>query len=441
MKNRRAFLKQAGALTVLSPLMSKSLPSSPVPNPASAATSSGEDQGHLGFKPHWMKQADGKGGWVLRPAEIQLLHWDNGKLAYNDPKFKSFCPFGVAQMDNGEVVLIGCENQGEWGLRGVEASGEKRIERPAIAFSRDRGESWTKLKRIENAVSRPVMLTYLGKGNLRFHTQIPKRPMQYFSSDYGRTWPERKPLQLPPNGGLFHGEGNPLVDRDAKGVATRIAAGGWNFRKGHWPGGPSFCFLRWSRDGGRTWTNEIMPKEWRWQEEYQGKSYTRSVGESSFVRAANGWLVASLRTHIPPPLLHTGNDNLCGTAISISKDEGKTWSAPQVLYESGRQHGHLLRMPNGVIVLTHIMRQDVQGGRLASYRRGCGAIISRDNGQTWDMGHRYLLDDFEFADGTPWAITCGHLYSTLLDDGHILTAYGNYPAKGACLIRWKPTAA
>ena len=65
MKNRRAFLKQAGALTVLSPLMSKSLPSSPVPNPASAATSSGEDQGHLGFKPHWMKQADGKGGWVL----------------------------------------------------------------------------------------------------------------------------------------------------------------------------------------------------------------------------------------------------------------------------------------------------------------------------------------------------------------------------------------
>ena len=128
-----------------------------------------------------------------------------------------------------------------------------------------------------------------------------------------------------------------------------------------------------------------------------------------------------------------------GTAVSISKDNRKTWSAVQVLFEGGCMHAHLLRMPNGDLVMTHILRQDVHGGRLAGYRRGCGAVISRDNGLTWDMAHRYLLDDFEFTDGTPWALACGHLFSALLDNGSILTAYGNYLAKGGALIRWKPT--
>ena len=88
--------------------------------------------------------------------------------------------------------------------------------------------------------------------------------------------------------------------------------------------------------------------------------------------------------------------------------------------------------------MTHVMRQHIEGGRLASYRRGCGAIISRDNGLSWDKTHQYLLDDFEFSDGKPYSSACGHLSSALLDDGHILTCYGNYVAKGACLIRWKP---
>ena len=47
-------------------------------------------------------------------------------------------------------------------------------------------------------------------------------------------------------------------------------------------------------------------------------------------------------------------------------------------------------------------------GRLASYRRGCDAVISHDNGRSWDVDRMYVL-----------------------------TAYGNYKNAGA-LIRWKP---
>jgi hypothetical protein len=50
------------------------------------------------------------------------------------------------------------------------------------------------------------------------------------------------------------------------------------------------------------------------------------------------------------------------------------------------------------------------------------------------------LDEFEFSDGKPNALACGHLFSTVLADGSILTTYGHYVAKAAALIRWKPDA-
>jgi hypothetical protein len=185
-----------------------------------------------------------------------------------------------------------------------------------------------------------------------------------------------------------------------------------------------------------------MPQEWRWQVEYSGTTYIRSVSEGSLVRAANGWIVAALRTDMPPRYFDAPHDDsLEGTGVSISKDDGVTWSPIHVLYDAGRHHPHLLLMLNGDIVMTLIVRDDVQNGQLVSYRRGCEAIISHDNGLTWDMTHKYILDDFEYYDGVKWYNgDTGHLYSALLDDGFILTCYGNYLTRGVSLIRWKPTS-
>jgi len=118
---------------------------------ASEVTSGGEKKEQDGFKPHWMKLADGKEGWVLRPAEMQFLHWDNGTLSYSDPSFRSFGPWGGAQMDNGEVILIGDVDHGD-----------QTLEKCAVAFSRDGGNTWTRLKVIKDAPGRPLMLTYFG---------------------------------------------------------------------------------------------------------------------------------------------------------------------------------------------------------------------------------------------------------------------------------------
>jgi len=80
---------------------------------------------------------------------------------------------------------------------------------------------------------------------------------------------------------------------------------------------------------------------------------------------------------------------------------------------------------------------DVRGGELASYRRGCHIVISKDNGLKWQQ--QIILDEYEYYDGKRcFNGECGHLYSALLDDGRVITAHANYLTKGASLIRWSP---
>jgi hypothetical protein len=89
-------------------------------------------------------------------------------------------------------------------------------------------------------------------------------------------------------------------------------------------------------------------------------------------------------------------------------------------------------------VMTVIRRIDIREGKFAGYRRGCDAVVSRDNGLTWDVDRMYILDDFAYLQDKNWKYgRCGHLCSILLDDGFILTGYGNYNT-GAVLIRWQP---
>jgi len=80
-----------------------------VPNPAR-----GE------WQEHRIRQGDGQGGWVTRPALRQVL---------KHPDANYTMPFGLAQMDNGEIALL-CSREK------THAAGNKTFE-PIIAFSKD----------------------------------------------------------------------------------------------------------------------------------------------------------------------------------------------------------------------------------------------------------------------------------------------------------------
>ena len=49
--------------------------------------------------------------------------------------------------------------------------------------------------------------------------------------------------------------------------------------------------------------------------------------------------------------------------------------------------------PDGTLVLTYVQRLDLDEGRLVTYRRGCGVLLSRDHGLTWDLDHELLDPD------------------------------------------------
>jgi len=384
-----------------------------------------------GFYPHWIRKGDGTGGWRLYRAEIRFLH---------KPAGAGIKPFGIAQLDNGELILAA-----SWDDGSAVANAADR-EKPVMSFSRDGGRTWSAFEAVTNSRGRPVMFTDAGNGHLFFQTDLTKEIHQFFSDDYGRTWRDGGVLQKPSTEGsfggvegYFGGEGNALVERGPEGSASRIFVIGYTYRKGaNFPADPATGMLRWSADGGHTWSKEITPSNWLWEDSYQGKTYLRGVSEGSLVRAANGWLVAALRTDMPYRFVSLHNDNLEGIAISISKDDGATWSPLNFLYRGGRMHANLLRMADGLLVMTHIVRQDYEDTRRVSYRRGCEALVSRDHGLTWNLAEKYVLDEFEYSDGSPLSLACGHLSSTLVKDGSILTAYGNYLAKAAVLIRWRP---
>ncbi len=381
------------------------------------------------WQEHTIRQGDGKGGWIARPALRQIL---------KHPDADHTMPFGLVQMPNGEVAIL-CSREKQ------RAQGGKTFE-PIIAFSKDGGATWSDFAVIPKTGGRPQYLEWLGGGRLSFITEVfdqGARPQRIFSNDYGRTWTETVDHPLTKTGMAFGMEGNGWVDRNADGNAKAILELGWHYAPGKsHPKDDATVVFRRSVDGGKTWIDEVAPPQWKFTMEHNGKKWLRGVSEGSIVRAANGDLVAALRSDMPPRYFDGPNDDsLEGTSISISHDDGKTWSEMQFLFDAGRHHANLQRMANGDLVCTLVVRDDVRDGKLASHRRGCDAVISKDNGRTWNLDRRYELDAYDFlrADGYWVDGVCGHVGATVLSDGHMLSVYGRY-RDGACLIKWKPDA-
>ena len=120
----------------------------------------------------------------------------------------------------------------------------------------------------------------------------------------------------------------PMVDRDSRtGKVTRLWATAYieDHHRPVW----SQSYLRQSVDGGRTWSELVKVPEWS------------ATNEVNLIRAKNGDIVAALRTDIPVDLRDGAIDHSEGLGISISKDEGRSWSKVNKLYNWGRHHSHL----------------------------------------------------------------------------------------------------
>jgi Neuraminidase (sialidase) len=229
-----------------------------------------------------------------------------------------------------------------------------------------------------------------------------------------------------------------LVDRDENGriirlLETRYQHTGRAWDSGH--GAYSQACTWYSTDVGRTWSHESVIPQWL------------GVNEVALIRAKNEAIVAACRTDNPQRFIGQ-LDLYSGLGISISRDNGQTWSGLNMLFEFGRHHPSLVMLPNGHILMTYAVRRGYQDTPDGFAQFGIEAILSRDNGQTWDLDHRCVLASWQGKITGPnaWWGLPQSTTTALLPDHSFLTAFGtgvrNMQNQDKCvmdlgLVKWR----
>jgi len=360
----------------------------------------------LRWMPHMVRRGDGQGGWLSQPAEIRYLNSSFGE---------KIIPAGLIRMDNGQIFFLCSWSNG-------------KIQRPIITVSQDEGDTWSDWYFIKRVMGQPTMLAKINDGGVSFQT----RRFRVFSSDYGKTFPRRAVVQPLPEEGDFLAEGNPLVEQDSDGQVILAMIGS----SADAPG----AFFRLYVDGGHRYQDQISPDSWFWNDTFDGRTQKRGASDGSLVRAANGTLIAALRTDTLTILAAEHDDQLQGLGISLSYDDGLTWQPIKKLFDFGRHHAHLQRLKDDRLLMHYAVSHEInKQGRYTSFNRGCEAMISSDNGNSWDTTPRVVIDSWMMFDpANPLKTFTGHVSSCILKDGRVLTAYGHYPSQGAAMIRWQP---
>jgi len=311
----------------------------------------------------------------------------------------------------------------------------------ALIFSDDHGKTWSKRKwLITDTVGLPkpgiaLGLTNLGNGKLQAYP-LDITQGRWLSSDFGESW------KLLP----FHDSVDTrsvwdpmLVVKDSKGHIKKVFEASWRPTGVAWGSPEGFYsqgYFRSSIDEELTWSDEVKVPQWL------------GVNEVNLIQASNGNLVAACRTDYPKRFAHHHLDHYGGLSVSISKDNGNTWSDLNPLYEWGRHHPSMVLMPNGDIVMTYVVRLGYPATHEGFPQFGVEALVSHDNGKTWDKEHRYILTTWvgNITGATTWFCSVQSTSTVLLPDGMLLTAFGtgfrNSQGAEVCkmdvkMIRWR----
>lgn len=288
-----------------------------------------------------------------------------------------------------------------------------------VLWSDDQGNHWCSPKYVHTgADGQPdtgmgIGLAYLGEGKVTLLAN-----QRWFSQDYGVTWTSLGPIPPAPDGKTWNVWDPLFVDRDQKtGKINRLIETGYTMDTAKWESasGPGYSqgVIRTSTDEGRTWSRGVFVPEWN------------AVSEVALARAGNGDLVAACRTDKPEDIDEI-LDHFEGLAVSISKDNGATWSPLNRLYNWGRHHPSMVVLPDGKIVMTYVVRKGYTTGGDEMNRFGIEAVVSEDHGQSWDLDHKYLLRHWSAnrLDENNWWASSQATSTVLMPDGWLVTAFG-----------------
>ena len=330
------------------------------------------------WQQHEIEQLNGKAPRIKSTAQFQIitLPWQKWQpITY---------PYMVYMPEKDKLLML------------LMYEGETKA---GVVSSIDGGATWTRPKYVGDGWS--IDLSYLGDG-----TAVFKSANRYwFSHDYGETWEDSVPAPGSGNGEPFYEDSPFLVDRDpATGRVTRLWATGKK------PG--LACLLRYSDDEGRTWSPCRHIPQW-------GRT-----GEIVLHRVDGDNLIAACRVSLPQ--FEGKIDHFSGLGISVSGNNGQSWSELNILYAWGRHMSSMVTLDNGDIVLTHVAREGYVRTEDGYPQFGIEAVISCDKGRTWDLDHRYLLAVWKGnrKGAKQWQASPQRTATVLLPDGSLVTAFG-----------------
>ena len=243
------------------------------------------------------------------------------------------------------------------------------------------------------------------------------------STDGGRTWsaPVRVPV-MTPHGGVLLKDGRIMVVGTHDGQVDGLFKGEKGFA-------PRSYGVAVSEDKGRSFRKiadiplgSILP---HW-----------SLAEPTVFESKDGTLTALFRYELPATGLivdgkpfdgNTHNESTYPRYMlkSVSTDGGRTWSPLERTNVDGFPP-HVLRLGDGRLVLTYASR--------TVGRRGVYAVLSADDGKTWDVGNEFRLVSTEAED-------IGYPSTVENQDGTLMTVcYGKPPDGGMTTVigtKWR----
>ena len=349
-----------------------------------------------GWTAHTVRLINGRSGEIVVPGRKHIVteSW-NQVVAV---------PYIVYMPEKGRILML---------------IGHGYPHQPMVLFSDDLGATWSDPVYVKSERDRKkdtgfqigVGLSYIGDGVVMMGIE---GAAHWISRDFGETWSFLSAVPPAPNGRSFNQWMPVLVDRDRQTgrivrlVETRYWCTGETQSGGHARGAIAF-----SEDEGRTWSEPLEVPQWD------------GVNEVSMCRARNGDIVGACRTVVPEQY-KLEVDHYEGLGVSISKDSGYTWSELDMLYHWGRHQTALIVLAGGDIVMTYVVRKGYTPDSDGLPRFGVEAVVSRDNGRSWDLDHRYVLDTwkgFTTQKGREWYGAPLNTSTVLLPDGSMLTAF------------------
>lgn len=320
----------------------------------------------------------------------------------------------IALLPGGELVLVALFTEG---------AGEGKIRQwTGMWRSSDGGRTWSERTEVPDLIGKEQWLTCTSDGTLLATCHLMgndvNNPDGYIhsymhrSTDGGATWERTRigPEGFPAR--VWTTTSRNIVELPDGTLLWGVAANSMDL-----------AYVWTSRDGGATWDKSAPPVKIG---TYRDRPYENRLhgffDEDFTFRTLSGKLLQFIRAGVGSPIypmedgrtVPSGFDHVERMLRCESTDNGQTWSELRDHGDYGMMYPRIIRLQDDRLLMTFTQRG-------VFYPIGLQAILSQDDGETWD----FEADRIIIEGKTPWGMVSGGGFGNTvqLADGTLVSCY------------------